>query len=60
MQMQKLSSKKVEKFNLPCPLYMEGFSGRCADCGSRQECISLAILGKMQDIESRLNSLAAK
>jgi hypothetical protein len=58
--MLKLKEKMADEINQPCPLYEEGFTGRCADCGIRQECISLAILGKMQKIEAKLNSLAEK
>ena len=41
-----------------CPLYEEGFTGRCSDCGMRQECIMLTVLDKLQVIEIKLNNLA--
>lgn len=56
--MMRTTETMAEKLFQPCPLYEEGFTGRCKDCGERQECIMLTVLGKLQMIDAKLNTMA--
>ncbi|MDD5095571.1 MAG: hypothetical protein PHV74_14525 [Dehalococcoidia bacterium] len=55
--MERTAEKTTKQLFQPCPLYEEGFGGRCKDCGKRQECIALTVLDKLQTIESKLDTL---
>lgn len=43
-----------------CPLYGEEFSGHCEDCNQRVDCMLLALLRKVEHIETKIESLAPK
>ncbi len=57
--MEKTAERTERKLYQPCPLYEEGFGGRCKECGERQECIMLTVLGKLQSIDNKLSDLSA-
>jgi hypothetical protein len=56
--MEKTQERNVARSYQPCPLYQDNFEGHCRDCGDRQECMMLVILGKLQILSSKLDKLA--
>jgi hypothetical protein len=60
MEKMKIYEEAKERLFQPCPLYEEGFVGRCKECLERQECILLTVLGTLQKIETKLNGLETR
>ncbi len=58
--MLKMTDKSPERLFQPCPLYEDGFGGRCKECLERQDCMMLTILGKLRALESKFNDAAVK